>query len=255
MSKWVMMQLDKGKLNDKQVVPASAIGETWFPHSILGNGGKMYNSGHFELYGLGWEMEEYCGKKIVSHTGGVNGFVTSVTLLPEEKLGIVVLTNTDQNYFYEGLKWEIADAYLGKEYRNYSKVYLGYYKQQKEEESKADQLLKDSAALQLPAALPLSAYAGGYANEVYGEMKVFVEGDNLVMKFSHHPNMQATLQPLGGNRFYATFSDPEFSKAVFPFTVVNGAVKSVTVKVADFIEYNPYEFLKAVPKKLTRKPK
>jgi hypothetical protein len=49
---------------------------------------------------------------------------------------------------------------------------------------------------------------------------------------------------LGGNRFYATFSDPEFSKAVFPFQVENGKVKGVTVKVADFIEHNAYEFQK-----------
>ena len=94
MSHWVMAQLAKGKYNDKQIIPASAIAQTWLPHSILGNGGHQYNTGHFSLYGLGWFLEEYCGKKIVSHTGGVNGFVTSVTLLPEEKLGVIVLTNT-----------------------------------------------------------------------------------------------------------------------------------------------------------------
>ena len=64
------------------------------------------------------------------------------------------------------------------------------------------------------------------------------------MKFSHHPDMYASLQSLGGNRFYAVFTDPDFSKAVFPFHVENGKVKSVTVKVADFVEYTPYEFTK-----------
>jgi hypothetical protein len=52
------------------------------------------------------------------------------------------------------------------------------------------------------------------------------------------------MRPIGGNRFYITFSDPEFGKAVFPFTVVNGRVTGVRVKVADFIEYTPYEFKK-----------
>jgi hypothetical protein len=56
--------------------------------------------------------------------------------------------------------------------------------------------------------------------------------------------MYARLDPLGGNRFYATFSDPEFSKAVFPFNVEAGKVRSVTVKVADFVEYTPYEFIR-----------
>ena len=108
-----MLRLNKGKLNDKEVIPAAAISKTWQPNSILGNGGARFNTGHFSLYALGWFLEEYNGKKIVSHTGGVNGFVTSVTLIPEEKLGIVVLTNTDANGFFEALKWEIMDAYLG----------------------------------------------------------------------------------------------------------------------------------------------
>jgi hypothetical protein len=64
------------------------------------------------------------------------------------------------------------------------------------------------------------------------------------MNFSHHPNLYAKLESLGGNRFYATFSDPEFSKAIFPFDTQGGKVKSVTVKVADFIEFNPYVFVK-----------
>ncbi|HQW93737.1 MAG TPA: serine hydrolase domain-containing protein, partial [Ferruginibacter sp.] len=101
MSKWVMAQLNNGKLEGKEIIPASAIGQTRTPHSILGNGGHMFNKAHFALYGLGWFLDEYAGRKIVAHTGGVNGFVTSVCLVPEEKLGIIVLTNTDANNFYE----------------------------------------------------------------------------------------------------------------------------------------------------------
>jgi CubicO group peptidase (beta-lactamase class C family) len=244
MSHWVMAQLNRGKYNDQQVIPATAIAQTWLPHSILGNGGHQYNTGHFNLYGLGWFLEEYCGKKMVSHTGGVNGFVTSVTLLPEEKLGIIVFTNTDQNSFYEALKWEITDAYLGKPYRDYSKGYLGFYNQQKNQDDATHKKMLDSVALQLKPSLALNNYCGTYFNEVYGNMSVVQEAGELKMKFSHHPNMYAKLDGFGGNRFYATFSDPEFSKAVFPFTVVNGKVTGVTVKVADFIEYNAYPFKK-----------
>lgn len=243
-SHWVMMQLNNGGYNGQQVIPASAIAQTRLPHSILGNGGSLYNESHFSLYGLGWFLQEYCGRKIVSHTGGVNGFVTSVTLIPEEKLGIIVFTNTDQNSFYEALKWDIMDAYFGKPYRNYSKAYLGFYTTQLNADLKKDQSLKDSAAMHLNPDLPITAYQGNYFNDVYGNMSVVSENGELKMKFSHHPGMYAKLEPLGGNRFYATFTDPEFSKAVFPFHVENGKVKSVTVKVADFVEYNPYEFVR-----------
>ncbi len=244
MSHWVMMQLDNGKYKDQLVIPASAILQTRLPHSILGNGGVLFNEGHFALYGLGWFLQEYCGRKIVEHTGGVNGFVTSVTLIPEDKLGIIVFTNTDQNLFYDALKWDIMDAYFGKPYRNYSNVYLNSYKATQYQGRKKDQGLKDSVAMHLKAELPISAYEGNYFNDVYGNMSVVSENGELKMKFSHHPNMYAKLESLGGNRFYATFTDPEFSKAIFPFHVENGKVTSVTVKVADFVEYNPYEFTK-----------
>ncbi len=244
MSHWVMMQLDNGKYKGQQIIPASAIVQTRTPASIIGNGGSVFNKGHFALYGLGWFLEEYDGREIVSHTGGVNGFVTSVTLIPEEKLGIIVFTNTDKNDFYEALKWEIMDAYLGLPYRNYSNFYLNYYKLQFAMEQQKDQKLKDSVAMHLKTDLPLTAYTGNYFNDVYGNMSVVLENGEMKMKFSHHPNMYAKLESLSGNRFYVTFSDPEFGKAIFPFHIENGKVKSVTVKVADFVEYNPYEFEK-----------
>jgi len=244
MSKWVIMQLNNGRYNGQVVVPEYAIQQTRQPHSIIGNGGAIFNKGHFALYGLGWGLQEYSGRKIVSHTGGVNGFVTSVTLVPEENLGIIVFTNTDQNGFYEALKWEILDAYLGNPYRNYSNVYLIGTKVQRNVQDKREQQLKDSAALHLPGTVSSAAYVGDYFNDVYGNMKVVLENNELRMRFSHHPGGYAKLESIGGDRFFASFTDPELGKAVFPFHVENGKVKSVTVKVADFVEFNAYEFVK-----------
>jgi len=61
------------------------------------------------------------------HDGGVNGYVSSVTLVPQDHLGIVILTNTDQNDLYEALRWEIMDAYFKQPYRNYSEQYLSFF--------------------------------------------------------------------------------------------------------------------------------
>ena len=244
LSKWIRLQLDNGKLNGQQLIPESVINETRRPHSILGDYKPQFNEGHFMLYGLGFLLQEYDARKIVSHTGGVNGFVSSVTMVPEENLGIVILTNTDQNAFYEALKWEILDAYLNLPFRNYGEVYLKNFQADKEADEKKNKTLRDSADLHLKTSLPLAAYTGSYNNDVYGKMNVVLDNGSLRMKFSHHPNMYASLKPLGGDRFYAVFSDPEFNMAVFPFKVKNQKVVSVTVKVADFIEFGGYEFTK-----------
>jgi CubicO group peptidase (beta-lactamase class C family) len=244
MSKWVMMLLNNGKLNDKEIIPASAIVQTRTPHSILGNGGHMFNKAHFGLYGLGWFLEEYTGRKIVAHTGGVNGFVTSVCLIPEEKLGIIVFTNTDANSFYEALRNEIEDAYLGLPYRNYSKVYLGFQKTDEAENEKVIKSIRDTVAMNLKTDLPLTAYAGEYVHDVYGKMNIKIEEGKLIMRFEHHKGRWGTLEPLGGNRFFCTYSDPLYGKKRLQFTVEDKKVRSLTVKVADFVEFTPYEFVK-----------
>src|SRR5579875_1419460 len=58
MSKWVLMQLNNGTYNGKEIIPASAIAQTRLPHSILGNAQVLFNEGHFSLYGLGWFLQE-----------------------------------------------------------------------------------------------------------------------------------------------------------------------------------------------------
>ena len=100
--------------------------------------------------------------------------------------------------------------------------------------------------MKLPAAQPLTAYTGRYVNEVYGTLTISIGGDlgELQLHFEHHPRMFATAQPIGGNRFYTVFSDPEFGKSVLPFTFTNGRLSGVRVKVSDFVESTTYDFKK-----------
>lgn len=245
MSKWVLMQLNDGKVGQRQIIPASAIDATRQPQDYVGSITYLSGEMSYELYGLGWFLQTYDNRQIVSHTGGVNGYVSSVTLVPKEHLGIVILTNTDANNFYEAMKWDIIDAYLKQPFRDYNQRYLNYFKANQQKENAEDKKLRDTVALNRLPALSATQYTGKYMNELYGTMTVTQGvGNDLEMRFEHHPKMYAHLQPLGGNRFYVAFSDPVLGKAVFPFTVVNGKVTGVRVKVADFVEYDPYDFKK-----------
>ncbi|RKR81627.1 CubicO group peptidase (beta-lactamase class C family) [Mucilaginibacter gracilis] len=246
LSKWVMVQLNNGKVGPRQVIAAEAIAATRQPQDIVGDVQHLNGTTSVELYGLGFFLQDYAGHRIVMHDGGVNGYVTSVTLVPDQHLGIIILTNTDQNLFFDALRWEIMDAYFKMPYRNYSEVYLTRFKNNAAAEQAKDKKLRDSVALNLHPSLPLSAYTGKYFNDLYGYMTIEQGGENndLQMRFEHHPKMYAHLQALGGNRFYVTFSDPVFGKAVFPFTFSNGRVTGVRVKVDDEVEITPYDFKK-----------
>ncbi|MCO6489447.1 MAG: serine hydrolase [Phaeodactylibacter sp.] len=244
MSHWLAAQLDAGKYQGKEVLPAEVIRRTRRPESIVGRSGHPFNRRHYQLYALGWQLEDYEGREIVSHTGGIHGFVTSVTLLPEENLGIVVLTNTDQNYFFEALKWEITDAFLGLPYRGYSQAYNSYWKTTTAEQEAEIGKLRDTVAMNLEPALPLEAFAGKYEHEVYGHIGIEKRGEALLVSFEHHPGLNATLEPMGGNRFLCTYNNPLYGVKVWPFRIEAGKVKACTLRVNDFIEFLPYDFVR-----------
>ena len=242
MSRWVIALLGNGLYEGRQVIPEGAIAATRQPRSIMGRGSHPFNRSHFSLYGLGWELQDYEGTEIVSHTGGIHGFVTSVTLLPEQQLGIVVLTNTDQNAFYEALKWEILDAFLELPYRGYSQLYHRFVSLRNVQTEAQIGTWRDSAALQLKTPLPMNAYAGTYQHDVYGTVDLAPANGGLTLTFQHHPNLKADLQHIGHNRFLATFNQPLYGVQVFPFEVADGKVKAFTLKVSDFIEKGDYRF-------------
>ncbi|RYY33161.1 MAG: serine hydrolase [Sphingobacteriaceae bacterium] len=243
MSKWILALLNEGRVGKKQVIPEAAIQATRQPHDIVGSTNDGDGQTSFKLYGLGWFIQDYHNHRIVMHDGGITGFVSSVTLVPQDNLGIIILTNTDQNNLIDALRWEVLDAYFKLPYRNYSDASLKEYKAYTAKELAEDKKKRDTVLTNPRTALSISYYEGKFNNPVYGSLTV-ERGENNILnvRFEHHPKMYAKLQPLGGNRFYATFSDPAFGKAVFPFTVQNGKVTGLTVKPADFVEFGSYEF-------------
>lgn len=244
MSHWILAQLDSGKYNGRYVIPFSVIQTVREPKTIIRRNRHPFNSTHYSLYGLGWVLEDYEGEEIVSHTGGVNGFVTSVTLLPGENLGIVVLTNNDQNAFFQMLKWEIIDAYLKLPYRNYSDVFFERFSAQREKRLNLIKAWKDSVNMNLPVPVSLSAFSGRYLNDVYGYADLILKENYLELHLEHHSDLTGKLEYIGENRFLCTYSDPTYGIKVFTFELADGKVKSFDLYVDDFIDYQAYKFVK-----------
>src|ERR1700744_1219877 len=80
MSKWVLALLNDGKVGQRQVIPLAAIKATREPQDIVGEVHHPDGESGYELYGLVWFLEQYAGHQLVMHTGGVNGYLSSVTL-------------------------------------------------------------------------------------------------------------------------------------------------------------------------------
>lgn len=239
MNKWVIAFLAGGKYKGNQVIPTKAIIETITPRTIMGNARDP-----FSLYGLGWDIKEYDGHTLIMHTGGIHGYVTSVTTVPEKRLGIVILTNTDSNYLFEGLKYDILNAYLGKPHKGISHLYYSYFERNEAQEKQQKEAWLSEINEQNKPSVALSKFVGTYTNDVYGWIKIKKDKDILSIDFEHHKDLKVALRHTKEDQFLASFNQALYGESIFPFEVEDGNVKKFTLKLNPEVEQTTYDFYK-----------
>ncbi len=93
MTNWLFLQMNKGKVGDKQIISERSLLETQTPQIVSG-GDLRYDEAFYASYGMGWGVYVYRGHHTIRHGGGIDGFTSNVTVLPKDKIGVVVLTNS-----------------------------------------------------------------------------------------------------------------------------------------------------------------
>lgn len=243
LSHWLMMQLDSGRYNGKQVVPWQAIQKTRDVNIVTGSRKSPSLPMHFRGYGLGLFAADYNGRQIYWHTGGAGGMVSNVCFVPEEKLGIAILTNNDNQNFFELLRYQILDAYLGVPYVNRSLSQLEGFRQGMQQQVAEINGWKARVKGSKPE-LPLSSYAGTYNNQLYGTITISQTGNQLKINFGTKPDLSATLDYMDNGEWLMQYNNIEYGIFAIKFEISNGKVKSVTTKQNEFVEYDPYTFVK-----------
>jgi len=243
LSHWLMMQLDSGRYNGKQILPWPVIQRTREMNTIINSKKHPILPVHIAGYCLGLEVEDYAGRQVYWHTGGADGFVTNVCFVPEENLGITILTNNDNQNFFELLRYQILNAYMNRPYVNLSKMLLANFLQEHQQTlSRIDSLnarVKGGKPL-----LPLNDYTGTYENQLYGTITVMTDNNNLKIKFNGHANLIGKVQYMDNDEWVITYNHPGFGVFPLKFKTEGNKVVSVDIKVNDFIEYDPYTFTK-----------
>lgn len=248
MARWLNAQVYEGKLEGKQAIAGRVFRITRIPQSILGTNQRAKQATHFYLYGMGLSINDRQGKLVYSHTGGVNGFLSSVVFVPEEKLGIVVLTNNDQNDYFEHLTDQLRDLFLGMKLKNNDAQVYQKFAAKKQTEQEAHDSLKTIIAQKHLPTVARSEFVGKYENSVYGEMEIKIRKGKLTMYFAHHPQLKGRLEHIKNNQFLCTYSDYILGAQVLPFRINQGKVKEVELKVSGFVEYTTYKFVKKTEK-------
>lgn len=195
LSKWVRTQIGKGKFEGKQIFSEA---QSWQMHQpylaqqISEVAWKGNPTRHFTGVASGWFVYDYHGRKIINHSGGLDGMLSYTVLIPEENAGFVVLTNSESPAFAVMMN-KIRDVLVNAPKRDWNAEAA---EQMKRNKTAADEELKKVDATRVAGTEPsldLSSYAGTYSDKMYGDITVAHENGKLVMRFLPSPNFVADL--------------------------------------------------------------
>jgi len=244
LSHWLFMQLDSGRYQGKEIISWEALQKTRIANTWVKSIKSPRFPTHFQGYGLGLFMEDYAGRQIYWHTGGAGGMVSNVCFVPEVKLGIAILTNNDNQSFFEDLRHQILDAYLGVPYVNRSQQDLPRFMAESAEDSKQRKDWNARAEMHNQPPFTLTAYSGVYANTLYGKIHVSTEKNHLVIHFETKPDLSATLEYMDEGEWLLKYNNVLYGVFQVKFEISGGKIKSLTTKENPFVEYDPYVFVK-----------
>lgn len=245
MAKWVQLQLNRGEFADRtgHLFSGQRSKEMWSPETILpindlppALAGLKAN---FADYALGWGLRDYHGRKLVGHTGGVGGFVSRVMLVPEENLGVVVLTNAEEAGAFDSVLFHVLDYYFQLRPTDWISAFKSREDTQEKDAAETMKKAEAARAADSKPSLPLEKYAGVYQDAWYGPITIRMENGGLVMAFDHTPGMIGELQPWQHDTFKAhwrvrTIEDAFVTFALNPDGSIDNAKMSAVSPLADF---------------------
>src|SRR5262249_3241328 len=128
-------------------------------------------------------LEDYAGHAVAMHTGSIDGMTAIVGLIPDQKLGVYVLSNADHVELRHALIFSVFDRFNGVAGHDWSvemkKLYDGFEAQGRTAPAAAEQ----ARVANTTPTLPLARYAGSYADSLYGEAQVTEEGGRLHVRY------------------------------------------------------------------------
>lgn len=180
LSKWVLFNLNRGKVGDKQLINPQRLLQIQSPQIVIPGLTRSLETS-FQSYGMGWFIDYYRGRLHIHHAGGLYGFTSMISFMPNDNIGIVILANLNGTPFTEILEKYVMDYLLKAEPIDWQKRNIDIEEAQRKQMLNVAKSEDDSEKAQKPP-LPLSEYAGTYESNGYGSLNVRNENDSLKVK-------------------------------------------------------------------------
>jgi CubicO group peptidase (beta-lactamase class C family) len=233
MARWLLAQLGGGQVDGQAVMSPGTVARQHTPHMLMPEN-RTFPASTRHAYGLGWMIGRYRDHRLAEHGGGIDGFLTECMLLPDDGIGVAVMTNTSSSAMAPVVAYRVLDELLGLEP-------LDWYSSFKARFDAATAGIREARGArrvvrEAPLPRPLGAYAGEYEHPGYGTLAITAEGDTL------RPRL-GTMDLSLAHRHYETF-DLEWHELgdqshVFPLMFLSdpdGDITALTVPFEPSVE-------------------
>ncbi len=245
MNTWAQFLIDGFTTKDgKKLVSDKQIYQLWNLQIATPVALKNPYDSNFAGYGLGWFLTDVKGHKQVYHTGGLIGTVTQFTVIPDLKLGIVVLTNQQSGAAFSAITNTVKDAYLGIPERNWLKQYgdrmakinADYEKEKKEIFATSAKFAKEHSC-QIEAA----QVVGMYSDPWFGDVVISQQGKTLRFASKNSPRLTGELLPYSPNVMIVKWNDRSYDADAFVYFAFDekGVAQGITMKaISDVTDFS-----------------
>ncbi len=234
MAQWLRLQLGRGKYGATQVISTGNHGEMWLPNihiRLEGPGARYLAPGaNLSAYGLGWFLQDFNGRLAVHHGGNIDGMSAMVAMLPEEKLGIVILTNSNGSPAPLSVFPYLFDLYTRDTPRDWNAEYKKVVGPLQEAAKAAEVALEKARVAGTRPSLELPKYAGTYSDSLYGDIVVSEGSGGLRFKFGQYGG---AMEHWHYDTFRATMDNPSLGKVTTQFVLdANGKPAELRLNIA-----------------------
>lgn len=225
MAQWIRMNLGGGTYEGRQLLTPATHREITTSHMLIG----ADPAGSAITYGYGWFLSRRDGFNVAEHSGGIDGMVTQLIMVPSEHVGVIVLTNSMGSLVGPAVSHAALDRILGTKGDRMAEV-ITVETMRSMSQRAEDSLSRARVASSRPA-LPLEAYAGGYYQPMYGAATISAKDGGLVFAVAGFRD-SLPLAHWQFDSFRGRWSDPIFGRATASFRLetTGAAVAGVTVE-------------------------
>lgn len=244
LSKWVEFQLNEGRYNGLQLVSDAQMKELKKPQTLMPFSTKPPYNSLFRAYGLGFQLQDVAGKLEVSHTGGLEGIVTQIIMIPQEKLGIIVLTNQQEGAAFMAVSNTIKDFYLGLPEKDWVKEYDELISQRKGDADKITgevwQTVEQNKNSKLSDTKEL---IGTYKDNWFGEIKISNEKGKLRFTSKRSSQLKGEMFYYKDNTYAVKWDNAYLHADAFVFVQIkNGKITGLKMEPISPLTDFSYDF-------------